>query len=449
MIERMEDKQMARNESFDEEMDRREYRHKRRIRNQIIAYVALVVILIGIIAGGIIGVRKIMQVISDKKHAEELQKQLEELSENEEEPAVVEAPTESAEPVAEVDYLDEVVNSSIAAMPLEDKVAGLFIITPEALTDTDVVIRAGDTTKEKISENAVGGLIYFTKNLKDSGQLTEMLQNTKSYSKYPMFLGVDEEGGKVSRVAEAGLADNVGPMGEIGAAGDAAKAQEAGAAIGSYLSGYGFNLDFAPVADVITDGNTSIGDRSFGSDVNLVSPMVAAAVTGLQDSGVSACLKHFPGLGSVSEDTHDGMAVSEKTLEEFQASDFPAFQAGIDAGVELVMVSHLSVPNITGDNTPCSLSPQMITDVLRGQLGYQGIVITDAMNMTAITDYYTDDEAAVKALQAGADMILMPENYQTAYQGVLDAVNNGILTEERIDESLRRIYRVKKKNTVE
>lgn len=440
---------MAKNESYDEEMDRREYRRRRRVRNQIIAYAVLVVILIGIAAGGIIGIRKIIKILDDKKHTEELQRQLQELSENEEEPTVVEAPTEPTEPVSEVDYLNEVVNSSIAAMPLEDKVAGLFIITPEALTDTDVVVRAGETTKEKVRENPVGGLIYFTQNLKDSAQLTEMLQNTKSYSTYPMFLGVEEEGGTISRVAEAGLADNVGPIGEIGASGDAAMAQEAGATIGRYLSGYGFNLDFAPVADVTTDGNTTIGNRSFGSDINLVSPMVAAAVTGLQDSGVSACLKHFPGLGNTSEDTHDGMAVSEKTLEEFQAEDFPAFQAGINAGVEMVMVSHLSVPNITGDNTPCSLSSQVVTDILRGQLGYQGIVITDAMDMAAITDYYTDGEAAVKALQAGADMILMPENYQAAYQGVLDAVNDGTLTEERIDESLRRIYRVKKKNTVE
>ncbi len=143
------------------------------------------------------------------------------------------------------------------------------------------------------------------------------------------------------------------------------------------------------------------------------------------------------------------MAATEKTLEEFQAADFPAFQAGIDAGAELVMVSHLSVPGITGDNTPCSLSPQVITDVLRGQLGYQGIVVTDAMNVAAIMDYYTDEEAAVKALQAGADMILMPDNYQAAYQGVLDAVNNGTLSEDRINESLRRIYRVKKKDKIE
>lgn len=435
---------MAKNEDFCEAMDRREYRRKRRVRNQMISYIVLAVILIGVVAGSVIGVQKILKMLNDKKQVEELQKQLQELSENEEEPAVIEAPEEQTEPVAETDYLEEIVNSTIVEMPLEDKVAGLFFVTPEVLTDTDVVVRAGDTTREKIREHAVGGLIYFSQNIKDADQLFEMLQNTKDWSNYPIFLAVDEEGGSVSRVAKAGLADDVGPMSEIGASGDAALAREAGAAIGTYLSGYGFNLDFAPVADVITEGNTVIGDRSFGTDVNLVSPMAAAMVEGLQDNGVSACLKHFPGLGDTTEDTHEGLAASEKTLDDFMTQDFPVYQAGIGAGVDFIMVSHLSAPNVVGDNTPASLSSVMITDILRGQLGYQGIVITDAMNMTAITDYYTSEDAAVKALQAGADMILMPEDFHAAYQGVLDAVNNGTLTEERIDESLRRIYRVKK-----
>lgn len=440
---------MATNEEFDDEIDRREYRHKRRVRNQIIAYAVLVVFLAGLIAGGVIGVSRLMADMKDRKQAEELQKQLEELSKSEEEQAVVEAPEESPEVLEETDYLDVIVNTSIAEMPLEDKVAGLFIITPEALTDTDAVTRAGDTTKEKMRERAVGGLIYFSQNIQDADQLTEMLSNTKSFSKYPIFLAVDEEGGSVSRVAESGLAENVGNMSDVGNSGDAARAQETGATIGTYLSGFGFNLDFAPVADVVAEGNTTIGERSFGSDTNLVAPMVAATVEGMQNTGVSACLKHFPGLGDTTEDTHDGMAVTDKTLDDFTSVDFPVYQAGIDAGVDLIMVSHLSAPNVTGDNTPASLSDKMITEILRGQLGYQGVVITDAMNMTAITDYYTPEEAAVKALQAGADMILMPEDFETAYNGVLEAVNNGTLTEERIDESLRRIYRVKCKDKVE
>lgn len=434
-------------EEFDEDMDRREFRRKRRIRNQVIAYISAIIILAIILTGAGLGIHRGIAAWNDKKQAEELQTQLEEMSADQEEQVAVEAPVETEEPVQEEkSHLDEIVDSRIEEMPLEDKVAGLFIITPEALTGTDVAIKAGDTTKEKISQYAVGGLIYFKQNIKSADQLKEMISGTTNFSKYPLFIGIDEEGGSVSRIAESGLADNVGSMGDIGASGDASKAKEAGSSIASYLSEYGFNLDFAPVADVILEGNTMIGDRSFGSNASDDATMVAACVEGLQEGGVSACLKHFPGLGSTTEDTHEGMATSEKTKEDFETTDFLAFQAGIDAGANFVMISHLSVPNITGDNTPCSISDKMITNILRGELGFNGIVITDAMNMKAITDYYTADEAAIKALQAGADMILMPENFETAYQGVLDAVNNGTLTEERIDESLRRIYRVKYKD---
>ena len=438
---------MANNEEFDNEMDRRIYRHKRRVKNQIIAYTTLGVLLVGVITGGVIGISRLMKGMKDRKQAEELQKQLEELSK--EEQTVVGAPEEMQEPEDEVDYLDIVIESAIASMPIEDKVAGLFIITPEALTDMNLVTQASETTREKLNERAVGGLIYFSQNIKDAEQLTQMLANTKPSSKYPILLAVDEEGGTVSRVAESGLAENVGSMGDIGSTGDTAKAREAGVKIGTYLSEYGFNLDLAPVADVVAEGNETIGNRSFGSDTSQVASMVAATVEGIQSTGVSACLKHFPGLGDTTEDTHSGMAVTQKTLEDFSTVDFPVYRAGIDAGVDFVMVSHLSAPNVAGDNTPASLSYKMITEILRGQLGYQGVVITDAMNMTAITDYYEADQAAVMALQAGADMILMPEDFMTAYNGVLEAVNNGTLTEERIDESLWRIFRIKHRGKVD
>ena len=152
---------MAKMEELNDEIDRREYRRRRRVRNQIISYVVLGVFLVSLVFGGVLGVNKLIAGMKDRKQAEELQKQLEELSQAEQEPQVVEAPEESTENYEEVDYLDEIVNASIAEMPLEDKVAGLFIITPEALTDTDVVIKAGDTTKEKLGQHAVGGLVYF------------------------------------------------------------------------------------------------------------------------------------------------------------------------------------------------------------------------------------------------------------------------------------------------
>ena len=283
----------------------------------------------------------------------------------------------------------------------------------------------------------------------EATSIRKAIDNLQNISKIPLVIAVDEEGGSVSRVAGAGLADDVGDMSEIGSTCDPEKAKEAGTTIGTYLSQFGFNVDFAPVADVVSAENAVIGNRSFGSDPNVVGTMVAAEVQGLQESGVSACLKHFPGIGDTTTDTHDEKAVSEKTLEDMQQTDLPAFQSGIDAGADFVMVSHMSLPNVVGDDTPCSLSGAVINDLLRNQLGYDGIVITDALDMSAITDSYSSAEAAVKAIEAGADMLLMPENFEEAYQGVLDAVQNGTISEDRINESLKRIYRVKYRDRIE
>lgn len=439
---------MSKQELYDNETDRREYRRARRKRNQLIAIIVVVVVGLALVAGGILGVTQLMKQLNDKKHTEELQAQLAELADSE--PAVVEAPVEEEpQELTSDDYLNQIADSCIAEMSLENKVAGLFMVTPEALTGVDTVIQAGDTTKQKLSEYPVGGLVYFSKNIKSADRLKEMLDTTRNTMIYPVFLAVDEEGGSVSRVAGAGLADDVGDMSEIGSTCDPEKAKEAGTTIGTYLSQFGFNVDFAPVADVVSAENAVIGNRSFGSDPNVVGTMVAAEVQGLQESGVSACLKHFPGIGDTTTDTHDEKAVSEKTLEDMQQTDLPAFQSGIDAGADFVMVSHMSLPNVVGDDTPCSLSGAVINDLLRNQLGYDGIVITDALDMSAITDSYSSAEAAVKAIEAGADMLLMPENFEEAYQGVLDAVQNGTISEDRINESLKRIYRVKYRDRIE
>lgn len=422
--------------------DRRVFRHKRRVRNQIIAYISLVVIIAALIVGGIFAAKYIAKLLKDRKPAEVPEETSSEFVENEEPITISDPEPETVE--EEIDWLDEMVNACIAEMPLEDKVAGLFVITPEALTGVGTAVRAGDGTKEALSTYAVGGLVYFAQNIQSEAQLTEMLANTNLYTKYPLFLAVDEEGGKVARVADSSIeVEKVSPMAEIGATGDAQNAYEAGATIGAYLSRLGFNLDFAPVADVLVNAdNTTIGNRSFGTDAGIVAQMVPSFVTGLEEEGVSSCLKHFPGLGDTTEDTHSGMAVTERTLEEFQATEFPVFKAGIDAGADFVMVSHVSVPALTGDNTPASLSGAVI-GILRNDLGFDGIVITDALNMTAVTDYYTSEEAAIKAIQGGADMLLMPEDFEAAYTGLLQAVQDGTVSEERINESLRRIYRVK------
>lgn len=338
----------------------------------------------------------------------------------------------------------------LAGMTLEQKVAQLFMITPEALTGYARVTAAGEVTKQSFEQHPVGGIIYMADNLADPEQTRTMLANMARYSLealgLPVFLGVDEEGGTVARVARNAAfgVENVGNMSEIGASGDCGVAYAAGSTIGGYLADLGFNLDFAPVADVWSNPeNTVVKYRSFGSDALLVRDMVVEEITGLKEQGILSVAKHFPGHGSTTADSHKGAAVVNKTLQELKACDLIPFQGAVEAGVPFVMVGHLSLPQVLENDVPAVLSKEIIQDILREELAFDGIVITDALDMGAITDYYTSAEAAVLAIEAGADMLLMPEDFRAAYQGVLDAVRDGRLTEQRIDESVLRILRVK------
>ncbi len=433
-------------EDYDEEAERRAYRHRRRVRNQIIVYLVIFFLVVAVAGGGFAIGRKVFSVVQQKRQEAEKEKAEKEAAEEEppEEEMVIDTPEPAEEePEEEEDLLGGLAESYYSEMPIETKVAGLFMVTPESITGVKTATKAGDGTQEALNQYAVGGLIYFGQNILDKEQITTMLSSTASKSSYPIFLAVDEEGGDVSRVANSKVeVTKVDDMAAIGAGGDASKAAEAGATIGSYLKEIGFNVDFAPVADVAVEGS-ALGNRSFGSDPQMVGEMVAGAVGGIEGAGVSACLKHFPGLGSTTEDTHDGRVEITKSLEEMRASDFVPFRAGIEAGADFVMVSHVAAPALDEDNVPSSLSKKVITDFLRGELGFEGVVITDALDMTAITEYYPPEEAAVMALEAGADMLLMPEDFEKAYNAVLAAVQDGTISEERIDESLDRIYRVK------
>lgn len=349
----------------------------------------------------------------------------------------------------EVDEVTEFVNS----MTVEEKVAQLFILTPEMLTNSDGVTLAGDATQKAIEKTPVGGVIYMGDNLQDKTQVQEMLSNTNKFSEerigLPMFLCVDEEGGTVARVAGSGRFDvsDVGDMADIGATGTTEDARQAGVTIGTYLSELGFNVDFAPVADVLTNPDNSIVKRrSFGDDSSKVSDMSVAMADGLRSEGLEAVFKHFPGHGATAGDTHLGAAFTNKSVDELSASELVPFQEAIDDGANFIMVSHISAPGITGHDTPASVSDIMITDILRGRMGYDGIVVTDAMEMGAISQKYTSDEAACLAIKAGADMILMPENFDVAYNGILNAVKSGEISEERLNESVARIVKVK--NTI-
>ena len=426
---------------------RREERKRRRRRKQVTAYVMMLV-LIGVLGvGGVAGGR----LFGDwrelrKQESAKNESKVNELLESEE-PLEISEPlpeeTQVEETQTQEEKMDEIIDAAIEVMPLEDKVAGLFFVTPESITGVTTAVQAGDGTKTALNQYAVGGIVYFSKNIQSGEQLSKMIENTILFSKYPIFIGVDEEGGNVSRIGGAGLAEKVDSAQNIAATGDAANAYQAGNTIGNYLKKLGFSVDFAPVADLANVENSIMTGRAYGQDGATAIPYVTSMVNGLQETGVSACLKHFPGVGSSAEDTHNGIAVSNRTAEEFRAEEFSVFQAGIEAGAQMVMVGHMAAPGLTGDNTPSSMSQEIVTNILRNELGFDGVIITDAMNMGAISQYYGSDEAAIQALKAGCDMVLMPEDFKTAYNGVLKAVEDGIISEERINDSLRRIYQIK------
>lgn len=432
-----------------QDIDRREIRRKRRHRNQVIAYIVLFLFITFLSAGIVYGV-KMYTEREKQSDTQTNQSQVEELFQSEEPLVIVEQSTEVTEPeLTPEEKLDEIVDAAIEVMPLEDKVAGLFMVRPESITGVSTAVKAGDGTREALAKHAVGGIVYFAKNIQSEEQLKEMISNTRSYSKYPLFIGIDEEGGSVSRLADKSLEDRVDSAQVISQTLDASNAYQAGTTIGTYMVEYGFDLDFAPVADLTNIRNSIMTKRSFGSDAASAIPFVTSMMQGLEEQGITACVKHFPGIGSTVQDTHDGLAVSNRTAEEFRAEEFTVFKAAIDAGANMIMVGHMAAPSLVGDNTPSSMSSVIVTDILRDELGFEGVIITDSMDMSAISEYYESDHAAIMALKAGCDMILMPDDYEAAYNGVLQAVKDGVISEERVNDSLRRIYRIKLADKVE
>lgn len=337
------------------------------------------------------------------------------------------------------------------AMTLEQKVAQLFVVAPEALVqDVSQVTQAGDATHGGVTAYPVGGIVYFAQNLIDPDQTTAMIANVKQFfaddGNVAPFIAVDEEGGTVVRIAdnEAFGVQDVGDASALGAAGDPSAAKAAAEQIADYLAPLGFNLDFAPVADVVDPQRSdTMGLRSFSNDAAVAADMVRAEVEGFRDKKMLCCAKHFPGIGAAAGDSHEDAITIDSTNEELETVGLVPFRAAIEAGVPLIMVGHVSLPNVVGDGTPAPLSSAIVQGILRDSLGYTGVVVTDSLSMGAITNYYTPAEAAVAALKAGCDIPLMPERLDEAYQGVLDAVQTGELTEERIDESLIRILTAK------
>lgn len=329
----------------------------------------------------------------------------------------------------------------LEAMTLREKVCQLFVVFPVNLAGPDQVTEAGEPTRLALEQYPVGGLIYDRTNMAGKEQVRDMLAAVQSYSRIPLLLACDEEGGRVNRLMATVGTTYIGPMLQYKDQGTG-KAAENARIIASDMAALGFNTDFAPVADVWSNPkNTVIGDRAYSGDFSQAADLVAAAVEGFHQGGVACALKHFPGHGDTSTDSHNGSVYVYKTLDQLREAELLPFRAGIGAGADMVMIGHLIISDVSEE--PALLSPEIVTDLLREELGFTGVVITDSLQMRAMTDVYGAGEIAVGAVLAGVDLLLCPENLEEAVDALLAAVESGEIPEARLDESVLRILSMK------
>ena len=296
-----------------------------------------------------------------------------------------------------------------------------------------------------------GGFIFFAENFEDYDTSKKLIEDIKNTSSIPMLLGVDEEGGRVDRFKNMKNYnyEKVAPMLNIGATNNVLNAYQAGLNLAKILNDFNLNIDFAPVIDVYSNTyNTVIGNRSFGSDASLVSSMGLNLAKGLMDSNIIPVYKHFPGHGNTKTDSHYDLPIVKESKEYLLKNDLIPFIDAINNGAEVIMIGHLAVPSITNDYTPASLSKTLITDFLKNELNYQNLVITDALNMQAITKNYSDKETLKLAINAGVDILLMPNNEEKTVDLIKELLTEEKITEEQINTSVLKILNLKIKYNI-
>lgn len=445
------------NSSPDDE-GRKLARAKRRKRSRILAFLTLFVIIAVLAGGAVFGIGMLVKNIQKKpvqtasvseettEPQSEIQEILNEISDTVEEP--VEEVTEPDNSEEDEAY-DEWISGKIATLSLEDKVMGLFVVSPEQITGVDKVIQAGDGTKAALEKYHVGGIVYSDKNITSGDQFKEMLDKTKEFVSYETFLIMKEETGNTVLASKLGLEETMTAE-EIGSSLDPFNSYSENLKIAQNLKGYGINFNIGIVGDILYRENEEetdplfMAENAYGTDVNLVSKMTQEAINAHKESGVASCMGYFPGQGSLVKNPADSMTSTSVTLETLTQTQLPIYESAVASGLDAIIVSHEYADNLTSSNLPCSLSKEIYTDILRESLGFKNtILMTDALNTTSIADYYTSSEACVKALKAGADMVMCPENIDEAIEGVLEAVKSGVISEDRINDSLKRIWRVK------
>ena len=360
------------------------------------------------------------------------------------------------------------VSAIVSSMTTKEKVAQMMMPSFETMSGANVTSITPEI-EDLLNRYNFAGVILFGSNITGTEQVTRLIDQLQtataanSNKNSQLLITTDQEGGYVTRLA---YGTNMPGNMALGATGDPTAAYEAAQVIGAELSALGFNADFAPVSDVNNNpANPIIGVRSFSDDPDTVGEFASYFMQGLEESGVSATLKHFPGHGDTSTDTHSSMTVVDKSYAELQALELKPFQKLIDAGVDMIMTAHIQYPQIE-DTTyasisdgstitlPATLSKKIITDVLRGDMGYDGVVVTDALNMGAITTHFDRLDVAALAINAGVDILLMPAktsdstaiaDFEDYIDQVATLIDNGTIDESKVDAAVTRILTLKEK----
>lgn len=342
----------------------------------------------------------------------------------------------------EIEEVDKI-KDKVESMSLEEKIGQLFIVGFEGEEINDEIV-------DLVKNQKVGGLIYFSRNIVDSNQIINLNNEIKAIEKdIPLFISVDEEGGVVSRVPEEFV--KLPSSGYIGQFNDENLSYNVGKIIAKELNSLGFNMDFAPVLDIDSNpNNTVIGERAFGNNSEIVSRLGIKTMEGIKDGKIIPVVKHFPGHGDTDVDSHYGLPIVKKTLEELENLEFIPFKNAIDNGADVVMISSIILESIDNEY-PATMSKKVTTDILRNSLGFDGVIATDDMTMGAIVDNYNLADAVIMSINAGSDLVLVCHGYDDIINSIVavkDAVNSKIISEERIDESVYRILKLKDKYNV-
>lgn len=339
----------------------------------------------------------------------------------------------------EVNPKEEWIEDILDNLSLEEKIGQMLIVSDYNTSMTDELLT-------NFNEVKPGGFILFGENIKSYEQTTNLIKDIKNTSNIPLFISIDQEGGRVQRIKKLpdATVSIIPPMYNLGLTNDTNLAYEVGKVIGEELRVFDINMDFAPVLDIYSNPkNTVIGNRSFGTTAEIVSNMGISLAKGLENTGIIPVYKHFPGHGDTLEDSHATLPIINKTKEELMDMELKPFIEAIKNDAKIIMVSHLAIPKITNDNTPASLSKVIVTDLLKEELGFDGIVITDALNMKALTNEYIEEEIYMNAINAGVDILLMPDFDIETIDIIKNAILNQEISEERINESVKKILNLK------